>query len=556
MAAAVSIVTACGAQDGTDASGAQGQSGSGAQQQEGQGGTGAGETGQDGQGGAGQNSQDDGSGTGQDGQESGQDGSEAQASGGAGGAESSLPEYLQGVDLTGGEAVQHNFSEVTVHDPSVIKVDGTWYVFGSHLAGAKTDDLMNWTLIDSDVKTDNLIIPNPKEELKEAFEWAKTETMWAPDVIQLADGKFYMYYCHCEGSSPLSAMGIAVSDNVEGPYKNLGVILKSGQDADTPDEDGGIYDSTIEPNAVDPCVFFDAEGRLWMVYGSYSGGIYILELDAQTGFPLEKGYGKKLLGGNHLRIEAPYILYSPETEYYYLFLSFGGLASDGGYNIRVCRSENPDGPYLDVEGQDMIECKGPVGSFFDDSTAGKYGVKLMGNFSFPYVEGENGKFRNGYVSPGHNSATYDEETGEYFLFFHTRFEGKGEEHQVRVHQMFMNEDGWPVVSPYRYTGEKLEDIDESVIPGAYKVFNHMHNISSVTRTSDDIVLNADHTVSGAFEGTWELKNGHEAVIVLNGIEYKGEWVVEWDQFGYKNVVTFTALSDKGYAVWGSGYAAQ
>lgn len=560
MAAAMSLMTACGAQGGNDASGAQeqlaGSAGQGSEDGAGQdNGTGGSEAGQ---GGAGQ---DGGNGTGQDSQGTGegaggQDGSDAQAAGGAEGAESNLPDYLQGVDLTGGEAVQHTFSEVTVHDPSVIKVDGTWYVFGSHLAGAKTDDLMNWTLIDSDVKMDNVIIPNPKEELKEAFEWAKTETMWAPDVIQLADGRFYMYYCHCEGSSPLSAMGIAVSDNVEGPYKDLGVILKSGQDADTPDEDGGIFDATIEPNVVDPCVFFDADGRLWMVYGSYSGGIYILELDAQTGFPLEKGYGKKLLGGNHLRIEAPYILYSPETEYYYLFLSFGGLTADGGYNIRVCRSENPDGPYYDSEGQDMIDCKGPIGSFFDDSAAGKYGVKLMGNFSFPHVEGENGKFRNGYVSPGHNSAIYEEETGEYFLFFHTRFEGKGEEHQVRVHQMFMNEDGWPVVSPYRYTGEKLEDIDESIISGAYKVFNHMHNISSVTRTSDDIVLNADHTVSGAFEGTWELKNGHEAVIVLNGIEYKGEWVVEWDQFGYKNVVTFTALSDKGYAVWGSGYAAQ
>lgn len=471
-------------------------------------------------------------------------------------AESALPEYLRGVDLTGAELVEHTFSEVTVHDPSVIKAGGTWYVFGSHLAGAKTDDLMNWTLIDSDVKPDNTIIPNAKEEMKEAFEWAKTDTFWAPDVIQLADGRFYMYYCNCEGASPLSALGIAVADNVEGPYQDLGIILKSGQDAATPDEDGGVYDATIEPNTVDPCVFFDKEGRLWMVYGSYSGGIYILEMDPDTGFPLESGYGRKLLGGNHLRIEAPYILYSPETEYYYLFLSFGGLAADGGYNIRVCRSENPDGPYVDSEGQDMIACKGPAGSFFDDSAAGKYGVKLMGNFSFPHVEGENGKFRSGYVSPGHNSAIYEEETGQYFLIFHTRFEGKGEAHQVRVHQMFLNEDGWPVVSPYRYAGERLEDLDESVIPGPYKVFNHMHDISSVTRASEDIVLNPDHTVSGSYEGTWELKEGQEAVIVLNGIEYRGQWIVEWDQYGYKDVVTFTALSDKGYAVWGSGYTAQ
>lgn len=536
MAVAMGLVTACGADAGPDSSGADGsgkvQDSSGTEDGEEMQSSGTKEEG------------DSGSGTEQGGEDSGEE------------VPDGLPEYLQGVDLTGEKAVTHDFSDVTVHDPSVIKVGDTWYIFGSHLAGAKTDDLMNWTLIDSDVKADNVIIPNAKEEMKEAFEWAKTDTFWAPDVIQLSDGKFYMYYCNCEGSSPRSALGIAVADNVEGPYTDLGIILKSGQDAGTPDEDGGPYDATVEPNAVDPCVFFDAEGRLWMVYGSYSGGIYILELNAETGFPLESGYGKKLLGGNHLRIEAPYILYSPETKYYYMFLSFGGLASDGGYNIRVCRSENPDGPYYDSEGQDMIDCKGAAGSFFDDAKASKYGVKLMGNFSFPYAEGENGKFRNGYVSPGHNSAWYDEETGEYFLIFHTRFEGMGEGHQVRVHQMFLNEDGWPVVSPYRYTGEKLEKVDESVIPGAYKLFNHMHNISAETRTSTDIVLEADHTVSGSFEGTWELKGDHSAVLVLNGIEYKGEWILEWDQFGYKNVVAFTALSDKGYAIWGSGYAAQ
>ncbi len=481
----------------------------------------------------------------------------AQENQGTEGAEDSgLPDYLQGVDLTGAGLVEHEFSEVSVHDPSVIRAEDSWYIFGSHLAAAKSDDLVNWTLLDSGVHEGNSIIPDARQEMQEAFEWAKTDTFWAPDVIQLSDGRYYMYYCNCEGSSPRSALGIAVSENVEGPYEDLGILLKSGQDAGTADENGDAYDATVEPNAVDPCVFFDKEGRLWMVYGSYSGGIYILELDSETGFPIESGYGKKLLGGNHLRIEAPYILYSPETDYYYMFLSFGGLAADGGYNIRVCRSKQPDGPYLDTEGQDMIDCKGPAGSAFDDSAAGKFGAKLMGNFSFPYVEGENGKFRFGYVSPGHNSAYYEEETGEYFLIFHTRFEQKGEQHQVRVHQMFMNGDGWPVVSPYRYTGETAQTPVEEAIPGAYKLFNHMHNISSVTRASEDIVLHEDHTVSGSYEGTWELTDGHRALLVLNGVEYRGEWITAWDQFGYKNVVAFTALSDKGYAIWGSGYAAQ
>ena len=77
-----------------------------------------------------------------------------------------------------------------------------------------------------------------------------------------------------------------------------------------------------------------------MVYGSYSGGIYMLKMDPKTGFPYpNQGYGKKLLGGNHSRIEGPYIMYSPDTDYYYLFLSYGGLDVNGGYNIRVARSK-------------------------------------------------------------------------------------------------------------------------------------------------------------------------------------------------------------------------
>ena len=110
------------------------------------------------------------------------------------------------------------------------------------------------------------------------------------------------------------------------------------------------------PNTVDPDVFFDQAGKLWMVYGSYSGGIFILELDRATGFPLpSQGYGKKLIGGNHSRIEGAFILFSPESDYYYMFLSFGGLDANGGYNIRLGRSRNPDGPYFDAAGNELTE---------------------------------------------------------------------------------------------------------------------------------------------------------------------------------------------------------
>ncbi|MDR3052150.1 MAG: family 43 glycosylhydrolase [Oscillospiraceae bacterium] len=152
-----------------------------------------------------------------------------------------------------------------------------------------------------------------------------------------------------------------------------------------PGEGGALYDAAADPNVIDPNTFYDKEGRLWMVYGSYSGGV---RMDEATGLPQPgQGYGKKLLDKNHARIEGPYILYAPETDYYYLFLSFGGLEAGDGYNIRVCRSRRPDGPYLDALEQDMIRCGGPEGSFFGDRAIEPYGVKLLGGFRFMPLQG-------------------------------------------------------------------------------------------------------------------------------------------------------------------------
>lgn len=61
----------------------------------------------------------------------------------------------------------------SVHDHSVIKVDDTYYVFGSHLAAAKSKDLMNWTKVADGVNVNNPLFENVVEELKETFDWAE-----------------------------------------------------------------------------------------------------------------------------------------------------------------------------------------------------------------------------------------------------------------------------------------------------------------------------------------------------------------------------------------------
>lgn len=85
-----------------------------------------------------------------------------------------------------------------------------------------------------------------------------------------------------------------------------------------------------------------------MNYGSWSGGIFLLEIDPTTGYPIypvddkdaDPYYGYRLIGGGHHSAEGPYIQYDAENGYYYLFVSYGDLQSDGGYQIRQFRSES------------------------------------------------------------------------------------------------------------------------------------------------------------------------------------------------------------------------
>lgn len=464
-------------------------------------------------------------------------------------------EMTDGVGEAGSEGREEAgpaFAETSVHDPSVIRSGDYYYIYGSHLQSAKSEDLVSWSTLSSGVYDGNPLIPNVTTEMAEALEWGQTDTFWAGDVIELADGKFYMYYSVCKGDSPRAAIGLAVSDHPEGPFANVGILLKSGMWGEA-SEDGTIYDATVHPNAIDPHVFFDKEGKLWMVYGSYSGGIYMMEMNPETGLPHpDQGYGKKLLGANHSRIEGPYILYSPETDYYYLFLSYGGLDANGGYNIRVARSERPDGPYVDSLGQDMIEARGAAGSFFDDRAIEPYGVKLLGNYLMRREPGEaGGGIGAGYVSPGHNSAYYDEETDSYYLLFHTRFPYRGEHYEVRVHKMYMNADGWPVVAPHRYSGEPDGSVAADDIPGSFKAVNHGKDISSEVKESVNLMLDGNGDVSGDWSGTWKLLDDGEIELELDGVLFKGVFVKQWDDLAKSETVAFTALSGNGEAVWGT-----
>jgi arabinan endo-1,5-alpha-L-arabinosidase len=498
-------------------------------------------------------------------------------------------------------------SRVSVHDPSItVSEDGTYYVFGSHIAAAKSTDMINWTTFTNGyAKTNNTLFGNLSENLKVPFSWAGendrdsagTFAVWAPDVYYNKDyvntdgskGAYMMYFC-TSSTSIRSAIAFAVSQNIEGPYTYVDTLVYSGftktskTDSDSKIntwykntniqsliddgtlQDGvnenwfnslsGGYNNKYAPNAIDPTILEDKDGKLWMTYGSWSGGIFILEIDPTTGKAIYPGknssedestvvdeyFGKRIAGGNGNSGEGPFILYDEASDYYYLYVSYNGFLTNGGYNMRLFRSKNPDGPYTDAAGNDAVMTSSSV-------SHEKVGIKVMGNYKFPCM---------GYqiTSPGHNSALVDSD-GERYLVYHTRFGGTT--HQVRVHQQFINEEGWPVTAVYENKGDKISETGYSKeeIVGDYNFINHGTAIQKGGYTKpSNLVLTADGKVSGAATGTWEEKeNTYYAKFVLGGVTYSGVFFKQHTETtspsASKNVMTFTAIGTNNETIWGS-----
>ncbi len=115
----------------------------------------------------------------------------------------------------------------------------------------------------------------------------------------------------------------------------------------------------------------------------------------------------------------------------------------------------------------------------------------------------------------------------------------------------MNKDNWPVVAPYRYTGEKLEAVTEQDLAGEYKFINHGKSTSGIIQKSIFIRLNNDHTITGDITGSWSKAGDNLAEITIGGESYNGVFARLWDDSSGRVVMTFTAMSGEGVTVWGS-----
>ena len=475
-------------------------------------------------------------------------------------------------------------SRTQVHDPAIfVDKDGTYYIFGTHMTAATSKDLRYWEMFADGVKPENPLFSNLFDDKMEAFAFCgkfngKAYAVWAPDVsynpyLQ----KYVMYFC-TSGSYVKSSINMAVADDVKGPYTYVRTLLSSGFDAHTAQQTNlydvigqdadisrylkknGHYNNLSWPNCIDPNLVRDREGRLWMVYGSWSGGIFLLEIDEKTGLPIHPAedrknqvdpyFGKKLLGGGHKSIEGPFIFYDDVADYFYLFVSFGWLAKDGGYQIRLFRSKKVDGPYVDMNGK----------TFRRVNHHEPYGLKLLGNYVFPSME-------YGYKSPGHNSVMKDTD-GRMYVVYHQRFDIPSEIHEPRVHQLFRTTNGWLTVCPFATEGEMLcpKNYHEAEVCGTYYMIEHGQDISKtvhgpvkVELTRDGRVMKYKNQNSDGGDlshynkpvGTYELKTEGRVLITVNGVAYEGVIIQLNDEVG-NPTVCITGVGDN-QSLWAVKY---
>ncbi len=440
--------------------------------------------------------------------------------------------------------------------------------------------------------------------LKGSFAWAGYNdqdssggtSVWAPDIIYnssyvWADGSkgaYMMYYC-TSSTYIRSCIGYAVSKSASGPFEYVDTIMYSGfksssstvtttsslgtktvdisyENTNIPELidkgtlsgtrsgwwSSGNYNNTLFPNAIDPTVSYDASGNMWMVYGSWSGGIYILQIDKATGTPKYPGtssgntdayFGTKIAGGYTKSGEAPYIQYDSTSGYYYLYVTYGGLTASGGYQIRLYRSKTINGTYTDAAGNSAIYTSSSVNQ-------ASRGIKLFGNYDFSSLS-------TGYKSGGHNSAFIDTD-GQRYLVYHTRFENSSEYHEVRVHQQFLNQDNWPVTAVYEYLGSGISSTgySSSDMCGTYDFVNHGTDASTANvgmLTTQTVKLNSNGTITGDVTGTWTYTSGtYYCTMVINSVTYKGVFFKQKDESSsHNNVMTFSLIGSNNESIWGS-----
>ena len=317
---------------------------------------------------------------------------------------SQLPGFNSSVFAQGDSALDVSGAILNVHDPVMIKHGEYYYIFctGGGVPVRRSTDMLNWR-----IARGALPFPFMPEE---AYAYVPDATdLWAPDISFYND-KYHLYYSISTFGSNHSAIGLATNPTLDPDDENFewtdqGIVVQSQR--------SDFY------NAIDPNLILDEDDTPWLAFGSFWGGIKLIQLDYETGkvAELEDGEEPELISlatreDNNRAVEAPFIIH--RNDYYYLFLSYDSCCQgiNSTYNVRVGRSEDVTGPYLDRDAVPMMEGGGT-------------------QITFPTSR---------YKGPGHNSIF--SEGGQDYIVYHAYDAAQGGTPTLRIEPLEWDDEGW------------------------------------------------------------------------------------------------------------------
>lgn len=278
-------------------------------------------------------------------------------------------------------AVSEAFAD-TYADPAVIQAkDGWWYAYATAdplRAGdtpgighvARTKDWSSWEYMGTLFDETN----RPS--------WAEPDAgLWAPEVRYIG-GQYVLYFTVTDTTlnpGDDSAIGVATSDSPTGPW----AVADEPVVAPRPTGDGGYYWT------FDPAAFTSTDGRQWLYYGSYFGGVHVVEVSADGLVPISAPTQVTAWD----RYEGTYVV--EHEGWYYLMASSANCCAGPatGYSVFAGRSRSPEGPFLDADGLDL-------------------NASVTGGTTVLTQNGE-----NDWIGAGHHSVITDAQ-GRDFIVYH------------------------------------------------------------------------------------------------------------------------------------------
>ncbi len=124
---------------------------------------------------------------------------------------------------------------------------------------------------------------------------------WAPDIVECPSGGYWLYTCVVDGAG--DTQGVSVP-GYTGNYARACILLYHSDSLDAgsftpvtfpeghPDAGKQVVlmqssirrgESEKDVNGIDPQIIYSPDGKMYMAYGSFGSGNYMIELDPETG---------------------------------------------------------------------------------------------------------------------------------------------------------------------------------------------------------------------------------------------------------------------------------